>query len=382
MRIIGLMSGTSVDGIDAALVSLTGAPPQLHCTLECFLTIPWTAEQRALILGCCRPDAPLQEVLALDVYLGECFAEAVHRLLARAGLRTQDIDAIASHGQTLWHQPVPLYRDAHFLTGTFQAGEPAIIAARTDRVVVADFRVSDMACGGQGAPLVPFADYVLFHSETENRAVQNLGGIANVTFLPAGGKPEDTLAFDTGPGNLLLDAITERISNGAQQYDPNGALAASGQIIPSLLAELLMHPYFRAAPPKSTGREEFGAEYAQSLFQRANRAAYRPTDLLATLTALTAETIARAYRDFLPAMPQTVLLGGGGVHNATLVREISERLAPTRVATHAEFGLSDDAKEAVAFAILAYETLHGRPSSIPTATGACRPAILGKIVSP
>jgi anhydro-N-acetylmuramic acid kinase len=251
-------------------------------------------------------------------------------------------------------------------------------------VVVADFRAADMALGGQGAPLVPFADYALFASKRETRVVQNLGGIANLTFLTAGGTSADVLAFDTGPGNILLDALTRRVTDGAQAYDADGALAARGTICEPLLAEFLAHPYFAAPPPKSTGREIFGEAFAAQFFRAARRRKCSPEDTLATATALTAETIARAYRDWLlPRRPiQTVILGGGGVHNRTLTRLLAARLAPAHLTTHAAFGLPDDAKEAVAFALLAYETLHGRPSNVPSATGARGPAILGKIVLP
>jgi anhydro-N-acetylmuramic acid kinase len=269
-------------------------------------------------------------------------------------------------------------------TGTLQIGEPAVIAARTGCRVVADFRAADIALGGQGAPLVPFADYALFSTAAETRAVQNLGGIANVTFLPAGGTLDDVRAFDTGPGNMLLDALTRRVTEGAAAFDTDGSLAAQGQAASALLGEFLTHPYFALPPPKSTGREAFGAPFAERFFRFAQAQSLSPADTLATATALTAETVARAYRDWLlPHAPvQTVILGGGGVHNGTLVRMLAERLAPARLTTHAEFGLPDDAKESVAFALLAYETLHGRPSNVPAATGARGRAILGKIVLP
>lgn len=384
MQIIGLMSGTSADGIDAALVEIAGGPRRFRWSLRAFVCVPWEAGLQAAILAACRPDAPLQTIVALNYRLGEVFAEAAEAAAQAAGVPMEQVDAIASHGQTVWHQPTPFDIAGAGATGTLQIGEPAVIAARTGRVVVADFRATDMALGGQGAPLVPFADYALFASKRETRVVQNIGGIANVTLLPAGGTLADVRAFDIGPGNMLLDALTRRVTEGVQSYDANGEIAARGAVCMPLLAEFLAHPYFAAPPPKSTGREMFGEAFAERFTRAARRRKASAEDTLATATTLTAETIARAYRDWL--LPhgaiQTVILGGGGVHNRTLTRLLSERLAPARLTTHAEFGLPDDAKEAVAFALLACETLHGRPSNVPSATGARGPAVLGKIVLP
>jgi anhydro-N-acetylmuramic acid kinase len=384
MRIIGLMSGTSADGIDAALVEIERPQGRWRWALRAFVCVPWSPPLRAAILDLCRADAPLREVVIWNYRLGEAFAEAARAVAEAAALPLEQVDAIASHGQTIWHQPEPVLADGVAVGGTLQIGEPAVIAARTGCRVVADFRAGDMAVGGQGAPLVPFVDHALFASATETRATQNLGGIANVTFLPAGGGLEAVRAFDTGPGNLLLDALTRRLTAGAQEYDRDGALAARGTVCQSLLAEFLAHPFFALSPPKSTGRELFGEAFAAQFHQKAAKQGCSPEGTLATATALTAETIARAYRDWLwPIAPiQTVILGGGGAHNRTLVRMLEARLRPARLRTHAEFGLPDDAKEAVAFALLAYETLQGRPSNVPAATGARAPAILGKIVLP
>ncbi|HLK59931.1 MAG TPA: anhydro-N-acetylmuramic acid kinase, partial [Chthonomonadaceae bacterium] len=309
---------------------------------------------------------------------------AARAVAALAGIALETVDAIASHGQTVWHQPHPLMVGGGTATGTLQLGEPTVIAARTGCLVVADFRAADMALGGQGAPLAPFADYALFAHPTETRAVQNLGGIGNVTLLPAGRPPEGVLAFDTGPGNMVLDELTRRLTRGRSRFDAEGQIAARGSVHAELLREYLAHAYFDRPPPKSTGREEFGAVFAAGFLKAAKRVGLSPADTLATATALTAESIARAYRDFLlPRGPiSTVILGGGGVHNLTLVRMLEARLAPARLTTHAAFGLPDDAKEAVAFGLLAYETLHGRPANLPSATGASDRAILGKIVLP
>lgn len=383
IRIVGLMSGTSADGIDAAVVEIRGRGRR-QWMLRAFHCVPWPDSLRAEILNCCRADAPLQKVTALHFLLGEEFARAVGEAVAAAGLSLDEIDAIASHGQTVWHQPEPVSIAGRFVSGTLQIGEPAVLAARTGCLVISDFRAADMALGGQGAPLVPFADYLLFASPRETRAIQNLGGIANVTLLQAGGGKESVLAFDTGPGNMVLDALTQHLTGGAQRYDAEGALAARAQIHSGLLAELLEHPFFQQRPPRSTGREMFGAAYAAHVLERARHLGCSGNAILATATALTAETIARAYTDWL--LPRgrihTVILGGGGVRNRTLLSLLQQRLAPAQVSTHADFGLPDEAKEAVAFALLAGETLRRRPANLPSATGAAGLAILGRISYP
>ena len=383
------MSGTSVDGIDAALVEFntvvdTDGTERLDWTLRGFTCVSWPAALRACILDVCRPDAPLQVVTALNYRIGEAFADAAKQAAHNAGVSLQDVDCIASHGQTIWHQPTPFDIAGQETCGTLQIGEPAVIAARTGCWVVADFRAGDMAAGGQGAPLVPFADYALFRSASETRVIQNIGGIANLTYLPAGGTLADMLAWDTGPGNMLLDALAQRLSGGSVEYDRGGAWAAQGRVDGSLLQTFLNAPYFALAPPKTTGREQFGAAYAERFYQAAQQAHCKPPDIMATATQLTADTIARAYRDWL--LPRggidIVIVGGGGAYNQTLMQMLAAQVNPARLTTHAEYGLPDEAKEAAAFALLAYETLHGRPSNVPSATGARHPTILGKIVPP
>lgn len=381
MRLIGMLSGTSVDGIDAACVEIEGEPGAYHLQLAGFHCEPWSLELRAVILDACRPDAPLQKITALNFRIGEVFADVAIRAAEQAGWEIDTVDAIASHGQTVWHQPVPLDVGGHLTSGTMQIGEAAVIAARAGCDVVADFRVADMAVGGQGAPLTPFADYALFASPAETRAVQNLGGIGNVTYLRAGAGQESVIAFDTGPANMLLDALVTRLTEGRLTFDKGGELAARGEICTPLLNQLLTHPFFRQSIPRTTGRETFGVDAADALMAEGQRRGLSPEDLLATATALTAESIGLAYRTYLiPIAPiQSVILGGGGVHNRTLVRMLERALAPSQVQTHAAFGIPDDAKEAIAFAILGYETLHGRPSNIPSATGASRQVVLGKL---
>lgn len=383
LRIVGLMSGTSVDGIDAALVEIGRDGSGFQWRLLAFECLPWEPKLQQAIRSAFRPEATLPFLTALDTRLGMAFAEAAIGLVRSAGLEMGDIDAIASHGQTIWHQPEPFAVGEGEATGTLQIGDGSVIAARTGCVVVSDFRRADMALGGQGAPLVPFVDYALFASPTEGRMMLNLGGIANLTWLPAGASPAQVRAFDTGPGNMVLDALTLHLTGGREAFDRNGDLAAQGKVDRRLLTRLLEHRYFAQSPPKSTGREEFGAQYAAELIALAGPAV-RAADLLATATALTVETVALAYEGWIRPQEavQTVILGGGGVQNRTLVKWLRERLAPAHLTTHAAFGLPDDAKEAVAFAILAYETLNGRPANMPEATGASGPAILGKIALP
>ena len=386
---MGLMSGTSVDGIDAALVELERRADEsgglrFDWTLRHFSCISWPTDMREAILRACRPAAPLQFITALNFRLGEAFAQAALQTAEEAGCERKAIDCIASHGQTIWHQPDLLAIAGMRVRGTMQLGELSVIAARTGCRVVGDFRTADMAVGGQGAPLVPFADFALFQSVTETRVIQNIGGIANATFLPAQGTLNDIVAFDTGPGNIVLDALTQRLSEGARLYDDGGEWAAQGEINTELLRPFAADPFFALPPPKSTGREQFGSVYAERFLQAALQLELCAEDILATATQLTAMTIVTAYDDWLQprAAIDTIIVGGGGVRNRTLMRFLAEQAAPARLTTHADYGLPDDAKEAIAFAILAYETLHSRPSNVPSATGAAKAAILGKIVLP
>jgi anhydro-N-acetylmuramic acid kinase len=386
MLIIGLMSGTSADGIDAALTEIIGEGRQTRIALRHFLCLSHSPSMRDAILRLCDPrTATVPDLCVLHFALGERFAEAAQAVADAAGISLAQVDAIASHGQTVWHQPSPLAIADTAARGTLQIGSPAVIAARTGCTVISDFRSADMAFGGQGAPLVPYADWLLFASDAENRAVQNIGGIANVTFLPKNATLESVIAFDTGPGNMLIDGLARALSGGARQYDEGGALAAQGLTQETLLRRLMdaCRDYLDAPIPKTTGRERFGEPFLAQLLSQIRAERISDADALATVTAFTAETIAHAYRVWLTPQGgvQSVIVGGGGVHNATLMRMLQERLAPARLTTHAEFGISDDAKEAVAFALLGYETLRGQPANVPKATGATRPAILGSITS-
>jgi len=376
MIVLGLMSGTSVDGVDAAVVEITGAPPALSAHLRHFTTVSFTTEQREAVFRLFSPESSrVDSICSMNFRLGEWFAAAALQAIAEAGLTPEQVDLIGSHGQTIYHQ---VGKDAD-PPSTLQIGEAAVIAERTGVTTVADFRVADVAAGGQGAPLVSYVDWLLLRHPRLNRAAQNIGGIGNVTYLPAEASSDQPLSFDTGPGNMLIDAAVAYITRQAQTYDRDGQIAARGQVHERFLAELMAHPYLQKQPPKTAGREQFGADFARSLWSRAAALGVNGPDLIATLTAFTAASIERAYRNFLPAFPDEIILAGGGAYNPTLVAMIRQRVVPARVLRSDEVGLPADAKEAIAFAVLAYETIHGRSGNLPACTGASHPVILGKI---
>ncbi len=377
IRVAGLMSGTSLDGVDVAIVDIRDTTVRLVA----FDVFPYRPALRAEILSLCHPDsAKVDRICHLNHVLGEVFAEAVLRLCRKRGIAADSIDLIGSHGQTIWHQPEGGRYGGRTIRSTLQIGEPSVIAQRTGITTVADFRPRDMAAGGQGAPLVPYADYVLFRDAKVSRAVQNIGGIANVTFLPAACKRDDILAFDTGPGNMVIDGIVRLATGGKRHFDRGGAIAARGKIDEVLLREMLRRPFLRRKPPKSTGRGEFGQAYCEWLIRKSRKRRLVPEDMVATVTAFTACTIADAYRRFLPAMPDEMVLAGGGAHNRTLVRMLRRELEAVKIRTTDEFGIDVDAREAVAFAILAWATIRGTANNVPSATGAAEPVVLGKVV--
>ncbi len=376
MRIAGLMSGTSADGVDAAIIDIN----KDKVSVLTFDTFAYSDELRRSILGLCgSKSCNVADVCHLNFVLGEVFAESVIRLCKKSGVVLKTIDLIGSHGQTIFHNPKGRRFGKKIICSTLQIGEPAIIAQRTGITTVADFRPRDMAAGGQGAPLVPFADYFLFRDKKHNRAIQNIGGIANVTYLPAGCGPGDIIAFDTGPGNMIIDGIISILSKGKQKFDRGGKIAARGIVNKAILNNMLKHPFFSRRPPKSTGREEFGRQYCELLYQRIKKT-ISSENILATVTAFTAESIIQAYRKFLPQIPDEVILCGGGARNETLVKMLKHGLGVSRILLSDDYGISCDAKEAISFAILAYATIKGIPNNVPGATGAKQPVILGKIV--
>jgi len=380
LRVVGLMSGTSADGIDAAIVDVheSGGNPVRLLAYDVF---PYSPPIRRQILKLSRPEsARLDDICHYNFVLGELFAEAVIKLCKNSGVALRSIDLIGSHGQTIYHSPTPKRSGRWKIRSTLQIAEPGIIAQRTGITTVADFRPRDMAVGGQGAPLVPYADYALFNHKSLARAVQNIGGIANVTYLPPCCTLRDVIAFDTGPGNMIIDHMARLATGGRRRYDKDGKMAAGGSVNTKLLTKLLRHPFFRRRPPKSTGREQFGSEYADRIYEKARKGAIQDADVVATVTAFTAFSIAEAYKKFLPAMPDEVILSGGGAHNAALVQMLHQQLPGVTLRRTDDFGISVDAKEAVSFAVLASATIKDLPNNVPTATGAERPVVLGKIV--
>src|SRR5579884_4316645 len=313
MRVVGLISGTSADGIDAALVDVARADGRVRAATLASAFLPYPEEVRREVLDACRPETSgVDRICRLNALLGEHFAEAALRVIAAAGLAPADVDLIASHGQTIYHATQPGQEPP----STLQIAEPAVIAERTGRTVVANFRPRDLAAGGQGAPLISYVDYLLFADARRSRALQNVGGIANVTVIPAGARPDDVVAFDTGPGNMVIDALMGLLFD--QPFDRDGRVAASGQIDQGLLQELLAEPFFARVPPKTTGREQFGVAYAERLLGIGRERGLSAADLVATATALTVRSIADAYRRFLPPVDE-VVVSGGGAANPTLV---------------------------------------------------------------
>jgi len=372
MLVIGLMSGTSADGIDAALVEWpaneAARPFRLLAHVEC----PYEPELQARIhrLAAGRvPDADaLRELAALDVALGERFAAAAMRAAEAAAIALTAIDAIGSHGQTVAHHPE--------LRATLQIGDPSLIAERTGCTVVADFRPRDVAAGGEGAPLAPFFHWAALGDPSEARIVLNLGGIANVTWLPRGGSGDDAIAFDVGPANSLVDGVVSTLTAGAERFDRDGARARRGRVIPALLEELLADPFLARRPPKSTGRERYGIAEAEAL---AKRFARNPDDLVATLVEGTAAAVARAARDFLPESPRRLLVGGGGAKNPAVMSALERHFPGARVEPTEAAGVPAAAAEAMAFSLLARNALLGIPNHLPQCTGASAARVLGEI---
>ncbi len=377
MRIIGLMSGTSADGIDAALCEIDGAPPHISAGIISALSFPYPDGFQRWILDCCTPDLTgADEICRLNVELGLLFAQAAQQTIESAGLQAADIDLIGSHGQTLWHQ----VDDKGAVHSSLQITEAAVIAQQTGITTISNFRPRDIAAGGQGAPLTAYVDWLLLRHPEHWRAVQNIGGMANVTFLPPlSDTTSPPLAFDTGPGNALIDATMSILTEGRRSFDQHGTLAKLGKVDEAWLKMRMVHPYFMRKPPKTTGREIFGQQMAASLVTQAQNKGLSKADTLASMTAFTVRTIADAYRRFAPAPIQEVIVGGGGRHNRTLMTMLREALAPAQILTHEDIGIDSDNKEALVFALLAHESWHNRPGNLPALTGAAQPAVLGQI---
>ncbi|HEY8418476.1 MAG TPA: anhydro-N-acetylmuramic acid kinase [Limnochordales bacterium] len=381
--IVGLVSGTSVDGIDAALVQVSGDPLSPDIQLLGFREAPFSSEVRKAIFAAFRPESSgVDHLCRLNYALGHLFADAALNVIHQCGLTPADVDLIGFAGQTVYHIPEPEDVLGIATGSTLQLGEAAVVAERTRIPVVGELYTRDVAAGGKGAPLSPFGDYVMFRGLNKPVAVHNIGGIANVTAFPAGAAPEQVIGFDTGPGNMVIDAIVRYVTDGNQQYDRDGALAAAGAIHNGLLSELMDDPYFSAPPPKATGRERYGEQYARHVLDRARAYGVGGADLVATVTALTAASIALNYERFvLPRVPVSeIILAGGGAYNPTLRRFIQERLPGLAVRTFEDYGYSSKAREAIAFALIANATVAGVPNNLPSVTGAQRPVVLGKLV--
>ena len=385
MIVAGIMSGTSADGIDVAVVRITPGKLRPSLTLLAHEAFPYPAALRRKVLAAMNASSTSTAELArLQWRLCLACAEAVTATVKRHKVQ---LDLIGCHGQTLYHQARPASYAGRTFACTWQAGEAAVIAAALGIPVVSNFRPADMLAGGQGAPLVPLLDYVLFAHEKRGRVLQNIGGIANLTAIPAGASPDQVVAFDTGPGNMIIDALAQTLFN--KRFDRNGAIAARGTVLAPVRAAAMRNPYFNLKPTRTAGREQFGREFAAKFLAACRRHSPRPEDALATATALTAETIAQSYKRFVSSTMKKekmmtgidYIVSGGGARNHTLMAMLAQRLEPLSCELTAidEFGLPAESKEAAAFALLAWQTWHRLPGNVPAATGATRPAILGQV---
>ena len=379
LLVIGLMSGTSADGMDAALVEIAGHGLSTQVRPLGFVSLPYPEAIRDEILRLASGrEGGSRDLCLFSFLLGQLSLEACLAVCKQAGVRPDQVDLVGSHGQTLYHIPVAETYAGRSVRGTLQLGEASVIVEGLGCPVVSDFRVRDMAAGGQGAPLVPYAEYLLYRKPDQTVGLQNIGGIANLTVLPRGGAPEDTFAFDTGPGNMVMDQIVSRITQGRLRYDEGGQLAERGTCHPELLAWMLQDPYLHLPLPKTTGREAYGKDYVDALMARGKQLGADDVDILATATRFTAECIRVAVKEFCPVAPDYLVIGGGGSRNPTLMRTL-QQLLPMPVMPNEALGFDSEAKEAIAFAILANECVHGGENNVPSVTGASHPVVMGKI---
>lgn len=372
---IGLMSGTSVDGIDAALVEITGNGPATEIAVLAHLEYSYPVGLQEKILALSQPgQGTVDEICRINVLVGECFATAAQILLNKAKRSNSEIDFIGSHGQTIHHLPDYLDMFGYQIHGTFQIGEPAVIAKKTGILTVADFRPADMALGGHGAPLVPFFDYVMFRSTKVSRVLVNIGGICNLTFLPTDCSVSDVLAFDTGPGNMVVDYLTKAFFG--RPFDADGDIAANGKVSNELLTFAFSHPYFSEPAPKSTGRETFGSGYCQAFVRKGRDLGLQSEDLVTTAAELTVHSLGASLAG---RKIDEIFVSGGGARNKFMMDRIRRRMKGTKILPMDDLGIPSGAKEAVCFAVLANETLCGNAANLPAATGASQSTILGKI---
>jgi len=379
--VVGLISGTSTDGIDAALVRLNGPAAKPRVRMLAFVDHPYPPVIRQRLMNIAAGQAVTAgEISEVNFLLGGLFGEAALKVCRRAGISPKRVAVIGSHGQTIFHQGRALRSGMR--ASTLQIAEPAVIGEKSGVPVVANFRTADIAAGGEGAPLVPMVDFLLLGDMRKGTVALNIGGIANFTVIPPRARPQDVVGFDTGPGNMLIDGLVRHFTKGRKAYDQDGRLASQGAVIQPLLEEMLKLEYFRRPPPKSAGREQFGADFLQRYFL--SRRGARLKDLLCTATELTARTIADALKHFVLPKARThrLIISGGGAHNRLLVGRLKALLPQLTVHSSEEYGLPIDAKEAIAFAVLADRTMHGLPGNLPSVTGAHKAAILGTITMP
>ena len=382
MLVLGMMSGTSADGIDVALARISGAPPHLNAKLLGHTSVRFPPALRKEILRVAEQQPITAGALSqLNFRLGRLFADAALAACRKFRVPPKRISLIGSHGQTIFHQgrPAPFFGSP--TASTLQIGEPSVIAARTGITTIGDFRPADIALGGQGAPLVPYADYLLYRDAKLGRVSLNLGGIANITVLPRAAKPYQVFAFDTGPANMLIDALVSHFTRGRRRFDENARLASQGRSIPALLDGLLNDPYLKLAPPKSTGREYYGHTYFKKLLSLGLRHRAKPNDLTRAATIFTALSVVDALNRFVLRKTKIhqLIVSGGGARNPLILAQLSAALPGIEVLPSSRLGVPEEAKEAFAFALLAYETFNQRPTNLPSATGARGAAILGKI---
>jgi anhydro-N-acetylmuramic acid kinase len=375
------MSGTSLDGLDIAIVDFFIKSNQIVYELKHFITMSYSDELTTQLFQLMDPLVPLNHVSSMNMYLGELYAKYIKDALVDSEISYDSIDLISSHGQTIWHEPTVLTQREYARPNTMQIGDISVLAEHSGIPVIGDFRTRDMAAGGQGAPLVPFADQILFQSQANGRVLVNIGGISNMSVLPPVHFPQEVIAYDTGPGNMIIDAFVKKYSNGLQSYDTNGDLAKDGLVHNEWLANLLKNDYFLLPAPKSTGRELFGSNCSDKLWLQGDEFGCSAVDKIATITMLTAKSLATEIKKYIQSHDlKEVFVSGGGVHNKTLLAYLAELLpAQIDVKTSDEIGISGDAKEAFVFALLGYLGFQKTPNNLPSATGAKKQTVLGKI---
>ncbi len=378
--VAGVMSGTSVDGIDIAITKINGSSLNTKVELLAFENIKYTQDIRDSIFKLFEhKTSSSEDVCYMNFFLGNLYADCIIDTMKKYNIPQSSLDLIGSHGQTIFHIPKSIYRHNYSIKSTLQIGEGAVIAHKTQAVTVSDFRVADMAAMGEGAPLVPYVDYLLFNKTNKTIALQNIGGIGNVTVIKPNSREEDIIAFDTGPGNVVIDYVTNHVTSGDLSYDVDGKIGAKGTPCNHIVDELLIHPYFRTPPPKTTGRELFDVAFCQQFIEKCKQNNLSNNDMVATATYFTAKSIFFSYENFVKTPIDMLVVSGGGSYNITLLNMLTSLFTGTQVLTQEDIGYSSDAKEAIAFAILANETISLNGSNIPCVTGAHCKKILGKI---